>query len=128
MPELWDKVVNLWDSISAIPDGAQALTDWVGDGGIVVDSEESQRRANICLHCPENGEDWIVTGLIADAARKMLEVKNKLKLRVIGERSLGRCKVCTCVLRLEVHQPIELVKKHMKLNGDIFPGHCWKNQ
>ncbi len=121
--------MNVLESAKAIPNGIKAIKEWLGDGGIVVDKEESQRRANICLHCNHNKEDWIVTGLIADAVRHHLEVKNALRLRVDGERSLGRCDVCQCVLRLLVHEPIENVKKQMKYNpSESYPGHCWKVQ
>jgi len=121
--------MNLLESAKSIPDGVKNLTEWLGDGGIVVDQEESQRRANICLHCDQNGEDWIVASLAADATRKYLELKNSLKLRVEGEKHLGRCKVCRCVLRLQVHEPMENVKRAMNHNqNEAYPPHCWKLQ
>lgn len=119
--------MSIFDQAKAIPHGVQSITEWLGEGGNVVDRAESQRRANICLHCDENKEDWIVTGMVADAVRRHLEVKNHLKLRVVGEKNLGRCDVCQCVLRLLVHEPLDNVKRQMKYNpGEKYPEKCWK--
>lgn len=57
----------------------------------------------------------------------MLEFKNKVGLRVDGEKSLGACKICKCILRLQVWEPTELLKLQIKNGKEVFPFQCWKN-
>lgn len=119
--------MNLIDQAKAIPHGIQSIKEWLGSGGIAVDPETSQARADICLTCDENKESNFITESVALAIRRHLEVKNKVGLRVLGEKSLGTCGVCNCVLRLLVHEPQENVKRQMsKEEVEATPKHCWK--
>lgn len=54
--------------------------------------------------------------------REQLEMKHKLNLTVAGERGLGQCAVCSCVLKLKVWVPI---KRIMPQPEDEFPVGCW---
>ena len=76
-----------------------------------------------------NVESNFITESVALAIRRHLEVKNKVGLRVLGEKSLGTCDVCHCVLRLLVHEPQENVKRQMTPDEiKKTPKHCWKLQ
>jgi hypothetical protein len=119
--------MNLWQSASKIPHGAEQISEWLGSGGNAVDPATAQRRADICLKCPHNQPGLNVTKAVALAVRSFLDLKNKLKLRVKGEKSLGACDICTCQLRLQVHEPQELVVLGLTPEEmEKLPEFCWK--
>lgn len=106
----------------------ELMSSWIGDGLRPVHREDAQKRANVCLSCPHNKGDWteIFKNKVALTIRRQIELKNKMNMRVDGEKSLHLCGVCHCVLRLKVHVPIEFINettddKTMK----EFPSHCW---
>lgn len=119
--------MNLTDQIRRIPEGSTAIREWLSDGTIV-EQEVAQKRADICKGCQFNVTGNKAIGMIADGARKLLEWKSKVGIRVDGEKSLGVCDICGCVLRLQVHEPGELLKLQVQRNGEIFPAHCWKTE
>jgi hypothetical protein len=101
--------------------------EWLGDGEIPVDPATAQRRADTCLACPKHTSIpfWeLLADPIALRARRQIEVKNQMNLRVDGEKSLHVCSVCSCVLRLKVHVPTHVVQA-MREPSDIFPENCW---
>lgn len=119
--------MNLSEQIRRIPEGSIAIQEWLADGTIV-EQEVAQKRADICKGCQFNVKGNAVIGAMADGARKILEWKNKVGIRVNGEKQLGICDICGCVLRLQVHEPSELLKLQMKHSGDsVNPVWCWKN-
>ena len=136
MPQVWsnESPVNLWDKIKAIPGGAVHVAGWLGEGGRVVGPKDSQERADCCngdnptgKRCPNNEPGTQLTGPVADAIKKTLEVKNKLRLRVRGEKMLGTCTACGCVLRLKVHEPIDRVRRQITDEEyQKLPRWCWK--
>jgi hypothetical protein len=119
--------VNLIEQARHIPDGIRNVTDWVGSGGEVVDARTAQHRANTCITCALNRPISPVTKAIALAIKAQLGVKNRLKLRVDGEKSLLGCDACGCVLRLQVWEPQDRVESHLT-EEEIrkIPSFCWK--
>lgn len=103
------------------------LFDWLGSGGIPVAQECAQDRANICLKCPNNTPDSALTVEVAKGIKMFLGFKNRMKLRVDGEKSLHQCSVCTCALRLKIWTPIAVVRKRMD-ESEIsrYPDFCWQ--
>jgi len=119
--------MNLWDRAKQIKHGIEVISEWLGDGGQVVDQETAQKRANICLKCPLNVPTVVVVDAVARAIKKHLSVKNELALRVEGEKSLHTCQACGCVLRLLVWEPQSRVKVNMTPEEtEKTPSHCWK--
>jgi len=117
--------MSILDQVKSIPHGLSIITRWLGSGGNVCGLEEAQRRADICLKCKNNVQGMALSSAVATAVKTHLEVKNKLNLRVKGEKSLGACAVCTCQLRLLIHEPIDKVRSEIQ-PGEVHPGHCWK--
>ena len=129
MPRLWGNanMMNLIEKAKAIPGGTVHLSTWVGSGGMVVSQDEAQERANTCLECVKNEPGLGITSVVAAATKRYLEFKNKLELRVNGEKKLLSCELCGCELRLQIWQPIERVKAEMN-DEEIAkaPDFCWK--
>lgn len=103
--------------------------DWIGEERQPVPPSQSQSRADICLKCPKNvikPIQELFTGAVALTVLRQIEYKNKLKLRVDGEKSLHVCDVCNCVLRLKVHVPIQSILETTDENELAgFPDFCW---
>lgn len=119
--------MNIWDEIKRIPDGTRHLADWLGSGGSVVDPATAQHRANTCLTCGLNQPGATVTKAVALAIKAQLGVKNKLKLRVDGEKRLHSCDACGCVLRLLVWEPQDRVESQITDEERVkLPSMCWK--
>lgn len=119
--------MNLIEQARRIPHGVAVITEWLGSGGEIVSKEVAQDRANTCLDCPLNQPSGIVTATVAKAVRNHLEVKNQIGLRVNGEKRLGSCEACGCVLRLLVWLPGAKVRSELTENEiETLPENCWK--
>jgi hypothetical protein len=119
--------MNLLDTARQFGVGAAEITEWLGSGGEIVSRELAQERAEICLECKKNVPTGVLKESIAVAVKKALDVKNRMQLRVAGEKKLGECKCCGCVLRLLVWYPQRKIQPYLTA-GEIenTPGHCWK--
>lgn len=126
--------MNLLTKVQNIAGGVEVIAGWLGDGGAVVEQDESQSRADVCngknptgKRCVHNVKNYAVTKAVALTVKKYLSVKNAMNLRVVGEKELGRCKLCGCVLRLQVHEPQEKVVAELtNEEKSQLPEFCWK--
>lgn len=100
--------MNLLDRIKNVANGIPTLLEWLGDG-YCVDQHTAQSRANKCLLCPLNQPGPKLIDVVAESVHKQLEIKNAMKLRVIGEKSLHSCAVCDCNLPLKMWPIIERI-------------------
>ena len=115
--------MNLIEQAKQYAEGIKTLTAWLGAGAVTVDPRTSQDRADVCLKCPQNVEVKLIES-IASAIKRQVELKNKLGLRVNGEKSLHTCSGCGCALRLRIHVPIQsLGLDEEELNR--FDSACW---
>ena len=121
--------MNLLESAKKLANGASVIREWLGSGGVTTDIADAQRRADICIACPHNQPSRLPIGVIAGAVKRHLEVKNKLGLRVKGEKSLETCEICGCANRLKVWLPRDLLRAQAsdKEISDFsgVSGNCW---
>ena len=116
--------MNWTERVSQIANGAKVLADWLGHGGITVDKEVAQSRADICLKCPKHVKDWPILESAADAIKRQIEIKNHLDLHVRGEKSLHFCAGCGCVCRLKIWLPLENILPEPEERAKFDPN-CW---
>ena|ERR1017187_1994802 len=116
--------MNWTERVSKIANGAKVLADWLGHGGSPVEKELAQSRANVCLTCPKNVKDWPFLESVAEAIKQQVALKNHLQLRVSGEKQLHACQICSCVIKLKVHVPIEMIKPDEN-ERELYPDYCW---
>lgn len=125
--------MNILEKARQFGVGATEILEWLGTGGEVVSKEVAQERADICngtatgKKCHQNAPSGFVKDSIAGAARRALDAKNKMQLRVRGEKELGSCETCGCVLKLLVWYPQKKIQPFM--NEEELrrtPHHCWK--
>lgn len=109
----------------------EIISDWLGEGGRPVHPDHSQKRADVCLKCPKNNTsvsfESRFKGAVAAKIKRLIEIKNQMNLRVNGEKSLGVCDVCECVLKLKAHVPIKHIVENMDdVTMNDFPDDCWQ--
>jgi hypothetical protein len=118
--------LSLFERAIAYKDGAKIISSWLGSGGVPVEKEQAQRRADTCIKCPMNDEGWKAPEAVAAAIKEQIELKNNLDMRVTGEKSLATCSACLCANKLKVWTPLSFLTKYMK-QGDVERYHkgCW---
>jgi hypothetical protein len=123
--------MSLLDIAHKYKNGAIAITSWLGAGGVPVAQAIAQNRANVCLKCPHNNDNFKPAEIVASAIRRVIEIKNDSKLRVDGEKSLKTCDICLCPLRTKIWTPIDIIQKGVteeeRAQFATVPG-CWQNQ
>lgn len=109
--------------------GAAILKDWLGDGLTPVSAEEAEARAGVCIKCPHNmSSDWWShsIGLVAEAIRKQIGVKNDISATTKFDEQLGTCSICLCHMPLKVWCPMEHISSHTyETEVERYPGFCW---
>lgn len=116
--------MSLFNRASQIMNGAKVLGDWLGHGGVTVDKETAQSRADICLKCPMNVRDWSFLESVAATIKKQIGLKNHLQLRVTGEKGLHFCFGCGCVNKLKIWLPLEKILPEPDERAK-FDSNCW---
>lgn len=116
--------MNHLERVKAYANGTVVLAQWVGSGGTTVDQLEAQRRADICIGCPQNQEGLKIAESAALAIRQQMELKNNLQLRTMREKSLYTCAACLCPLRLKIWLPLERILPDDELKPKLDPK-CW---
>ena len=116
--------MNLIERASKYILGAETIKNWLGEGAATVSPELAQKRADTCASCKLNVKSGIISESIAAEIRRQVEIKNKLNLRVSGEKSLGKCAACFCENRLKIWLPLRniLPEPDERVN---FDSKCW---
>lgn len=116
--------MTLLERARHMKDGVSILLDWLGSDWMPVDKELAQSRADVCLQCPLNKLQFSLTGEIAMAIKRQMELKKHLSMRVKGEKSLGQCEGCGCYLRLKVWERLERILPTPEERGNYWD-QCW---
>lgn len=108
--------------------GAKSLADW-SISGQVVDQEQADSRASVCASCPNNLKADVLSFFTAAAGtliKKELELRNERKLTTVKDAMLSFCDACGCPLKLKVHCPTEIIRKHMTEEiKNALDKNCW---
>jgi len=117
------------DELKTVAMGASGPLDWYLSGRPAVIPELSTGRAARCVACPNNGEGPLTqffTEPIAEFIKKQIEKRRDYHLITPYDAALGVCTACYCVLSLKVHEPLDLVLKHLSAkNHDKLWEKCW---
>lgn len=108
--------------------GIKLWIQFFGDGR-PVEKEVAEKRASVCVTCPQNVKGSILERFNAAAGKEILAIFNALNdldLNTSQDKDLYVCHLCSCPLRSKVFAPIDMVKKHMvKETMDSLPDYCW---
>lgn len=111
---LQQRVQGVAEVVGNASAAAALLAEWLGEGGMPVSAELSNKRAKVCLHCPQNADPNWLQKLEAVAAKKiksMLAWKHQLTPPVEQEGKLLTCQVCDCYLPLKVVVPMKHITR-----------------
>jgi len=125
-------------AVGRVLSGAVLLADWVGHGAQVVSESLANTRANICADCPKNTHNdpgnrgfWEtiqdrLTTRAAAQIRRIVQLKNEMKLKTVRESELGVCSACDCPLPLKVWTPAKYILNVIpdEVFNQLAPG-CW---
>lgn len=117
-------------SAGGVVAGARILTEWLGTGGNPVAQELADARAHICADCPQNKQNapwtsWF-TVPAANGIRRMLELRNSMKLTTPDDDKLNVCDACGCPLKLKVHTPLLHIANNMPpYQKELLDARCW---
>jgi hypothetical protein len=117
------------DELKTLLSGAGSPLEWLLSGAKPVRPTLANRRAATCVACPFNSDspltDWF-TDPAAAMIQKAIEASHDLKLETPYDPLLGTCKACLCVTRVKVHEPLDIILKHMKpeVKKKLAVG-CW---
>ena len=109
--------------------GLASLRDWLGEGGVPVDSATADARTAVCAGCPQNVRFiwWENTKhAIAETIKRHLAVKHRLELHAENEDNVAMCRACGCCLRLKVWVPMDVIRPHTTPEQLAkMPEPCW---
>ena len=90
--------------------GAKVQAQWLGDGGHPVDPQLAVKRAKVCTKCDLNKPSNIWLGLdrhAANSLKKLIEIKEGMKLETTQDHKLHSCQACNCVLHFKIWAPLK---------------------
>ena len=111
---LQNRVQGVAEAVGNASKAAALLAEWLGEGGLPVASDLSNKRAQVCLQCPQNSDPGWLQKLEASVAMKIRNLvawKHQLSPPVEGEGKLLTCQVCDCYLPLKVVVPTKHILK-----------------
>lgn len=121
-----ERVAVAAGNIKRAAQGTAVVLDWLASGGAPVAPELAEKRAVICVACPQNQTgDWY-TVAPAEIIKAALNARQDLKLSTTHDAELKSCQICRCLMALKVHTPLEFIVQRTKPEIMAeFPSHCW---
>ena len=96
-------------SVKKTAAGIKVISEWLGSGLRPVDQSLAEKRGSRCVECPMNVDpNWIqkLDEVTATYIKKLIEIKNDMKLETKYDNQLNSCSICDCPMKLKVHVPI----------------------
>lgn len=96
-------------SVKKTAAGIKVVTEWLGSGLRPVDKALAESRAAVCVECPKNGDpNWLqkLDAIAAEGVKKLIEIRNDLRLETTHDKKLFTCTSCDCKLSLKVFAPL----------------------
>lgn len=130
--------MSIIDEIQRDVQSAEALTSWLGQGGVPVGQVQAEHRALSCMtgdagrecHFHTAPRWWEVSKLVvAEWIRRQLGVKHKLGLSTPMDVDLKMCSRCGCCTLLKIWTPIEHIRDNLTPGTiETYPAWCWQRQ
>jgi hypothetical protein len=116
--------------IKTMARGAVTLASILGPSEKPVAHELAEKRAAICVECPENEskKDWksFFSEAGANTVRKLFGFLHDARLRTSKDAQLGICQACFCPLKMKVHTELKFILENTDNDTmNRFPDHCW---
>lgn len=96
------------ESVKKTAAGVKVIAEWLGSGLRPVDKALAEKRGSRCIECPNNVDpNWLqkLDAMAAADVKKLVEIKNDLKLETKYDNQLNTCGICDCFLKLKIWVP-----------------------
>lgn len=104
--------------VGKLATGASIWRDLFGESGATVEQPLAEKRAEVCVSCPENDiKMGLANWFTSELAGQLLGLFNLMKGKNLVTRQddkLGVCRACLCPGRAKVWASIDVIKKHTK--------------
>ena len=122
-----ERVAVAVHNIKRAAQGSAIVLDWLASGGAPVAPELAEKRAAICVTCPQNQPGDFYTVAPAEIIKSALDARQDLKLSTTHDAELKSCNVCRCLMALKVHTPLDFILKHTKpeVMAEFPKATCW---
>ncbi len=115
--------------VAAAVSGLAVYRELFSNQSVPVAREEAERRAAICVVCPENKRGGLREFFVEAVAKGITDlygIMKDLDLTTSKDAELGTCKACMCPTKCKVHVGIETIERHMKpsVKAKLAP-QCW---
>lgn len=109
--------------------GIGLYLEWFGQGGPVA-AEQAERRAAICLTCPQNNTKLSIAQhfnqIVASNLMKVMGMLNDMSLHTSNEDKLGVCVACSCPVGAKSFSPIGIILNHIRPESKAaLDARCW---
>ena len=117
-------------AVKKISAGVGLMLHWLGDGLRPVEQDVAEKRAAICAVCPQNQSEEGFFASLTEVAmgevKRLIEVRNEMKLVTSQDDKLKACHACGCVLRLKVFANLDHILAHTtpEVMAKLDPS-CW---
>lgn len=127
---LFRPVLAVGEKIKQLVAGAKVLQDWLEDGGCIpVERNLAEKRAAICIACPQNSHGDLTSIFTVPASAQIKALLNRAKsekMETSVDDKLGVCAACLCPLKLKVHVPIDHIREHLTEDAkNHLDKNCW---
>ena len=96
---------------------------YLESGGSKVPQDEAERRAAICVACPNNKPLAGICATCGAWAAWLLQLASRVSSS--HDINLFNCSVCGCSNKLSIHLPLES-QMDSRFSADAAPNECWK--
>lgn len=111
---------------SDFTEGMKVFSRWGAEGAPLVNDDEANRRAGVCVSCPLNVN---ITGCSACHKMASYITGTVAKKPGIYDDHLRACAICHCALKALVWFPMEILKEsESSERQDLRPDFCWMKQ
>lgn len=106
--------------------GVGLLMDFLGPSLKAVPHELAEKRAGVCVACPNNKAGRVLTDAFGEGLRLLLEARSDMQLSTSFDPHLKTCSACECKLHLKPHVELKyILEKLTPEQREKLWGECW---
>ncbi len=122
--------INPGANVAAAVSGLAIYREIFSGNSVPVAHDEAERRAGICVGCPQNNTKLTFKQRFVAATAKglteLVSVMRDYNLTTSRDKELGTCEACECPLFGKVHVAMPTILKHMKPEQHAkLDARCW---
>lgn len=126
-PRLLAVAAGAKDKIANAVAGIGLWMEWFGNKPVA--PEVAERRAGICVNCPNNVAGDVFQRFNAKTGEELKKIFAAMadeKMQTSHDEKLFVCGICDCPLKAKVHSPMIVIQNHLRAEVKArLPEFCW---